>query len=743
MPQVKRRHFLQMAGATLATLGLNTWDIQRAGDRYAHVLAQETPRKLALLVGINAYSQSPLNGCVMDVELQRELLIHRYGFQPQDILTVLDAQATRTGILTAFEEHLIKQAKPGDVVVFHFSGHGDRVLDPDSGFADRLNSTMVPVDRTESVTGGQVAINDIMGASLYLLMSAVQTENLTVVLDSCHSGGGKRGNLTVRAYGGTRTGVTPRPNAQERDYQQQWLARLNRTAAEFRQGRQTAVAKGAVIASARRDQLAADMAFHGFYAGAFTYYLTQYLWQATGNEGLNAVMARVTQGTSRLSSIEQIPEFEVQTSPNLPFYFLQPQILPAEAVVTQSQGDDQVELWLGGISPNALHGFNPGALFNAIDATGQPQGEVQLTSREGLRGVGTVLSSTRALTPQAGMLLQEKLRVIPVEVALRIGLDDSLQTEQQAARQALQAIPRVEALSLGQGAVDYILGRVTPTLQQTMQIPQGTPAPALNSVGLYGQGLDLLPGSFGPAVEPIADAIARLQPRFRGLLAIKLLKTTLNFSSSQLNVSANLILPDQNQMIAASQFTPRSGSQGSAPTVPRSRVSATGIVQLPVGTRFQLQLNNTSPRDLHALAFVINTQGDLSLLFPYVWDVPEDQTLIPKGESIMVPLRVVEPLGTAELLVIMRPDPLNEVLKTLRVLANQNNMTRGFLNISQDPLEPMASLFEDFDRGSRGPGGITSTANPNYRWVEPDTTHRAVDMANIAALSIVFEAIAS
>ncbi|MFB2876078.1 caspase family protein [Floridanema aerugineum] len=126
MPSIKRRQFLQFTGSLLATLGINQLEIQQKGIRYARVLAENTPRKLALLVGINQYPNSQrfnsLKGCVTDVDLQRELLIHRFGFNPKDILILTDAQATREGILTAFENHLIAQAKPGDVVVFHYSG---------------------------------------------------------------------------------------------------------------------------------------------------------------------------------------------------------------------------------------------------------------------------------------------------------------------------------------------------------------------------------------------------------------------------------------------------------------------------------------------------------------------------------------------------------------------------------------------------------------------------------------------
>lgn len=94
-----RRHFLQTAGATLAALGWSQWDVMQRSDRYGRLLAQSTPRKLALLVGINAYPEDglfpPLNGCVNDVELQYQLLVHRYGFNPSDIVTLTDEQATR------------------------------------------------------------------------------------------------------------------------------------------------------------------------------------------------------------------------------------------------------------------------------------------------------------------------------------------------------------------------------------------------------------------------------------------------------------------------------------------------------------------------------------------------------------------------------------------------------------------------------------------------------------------------
>jgi Caspase domain len=126
-----RRTFLQQAGLALFTWGATEVGFSSAVKNYQQTLAQPTNRKLALLVGINRYPHHDyLAGCLTDVELQQELLIHRFGFNPDDILILSDRQATRENIETAFVEHLSAQAKPDDVVVFHFSGYGGQIKMP-------------------------------------------------------------------------------------------------------------------------------------------------------------------------------------------------------------------------------------------------------------------------------------------------------------------------------------------------------------------------------------------------------------------------------------------------------------------------------------------------------------------------------------------------------------------------------------------------------------------------------------
>ncbi len=99
-------------------------------------------QKLALLIGINDYEKvSDLDGCVNDVENMKTLLRDKFGFAEENIKILVNEYATRKAILETFQEHLIARAKQGDLVVFHFSGHGSQMKDAAVAFQyQRLTS---------------------------------------------------------------------------------------------------------------------------------------------------------------------------------------------------------------------------------------------------------------------------------------------------------------------------------------------------------------------------------------------------------------------------------------------------------------------------------------------------------------------------------------------------------------------------------------------------------------------------
>ncbi|MEC4879832.1 MAG: caspase family protein [Scytonema sp. PMC 1070.18] len=762
MSQIKRRHFLQFAGSTLATMGLSQLDIMQQGDKYAKVLAQKTSRKLALLVGINEYQNDPLRGCVNDVLLQKELLTHRFGFNPNDIRILTDAQATRQNILTTFEEHLINQAKPGDVVVFHFSGHGSRVVDPDKDTPDGLNSTLVPIDSglpQEYPSKGGI-VQDIMGHTLFLLMYALKTDNVTVVLDSCHSGGAKRGNFVVRSAllqavpglsrdGGEKLQASPN----EMEYQRQWLKRLNLSQQQFINLRRQGVAKGVVIASAKSDQFAVDTSFNDFSAGAFTYLFTQYLWQQPINESVKRILVDVSRSTqifSRQKGYFQNPELEsnIKQNSNPPIYFAPFSTSYGEAVVTQTQGD-RVQLWLGGVDSQSLEAFNKDtASFSIVDANGRETGLIKLESRKGLIGQGKLVNAARGNAQlKPGTLLQERIKGIPSDLTLKIGIDDSFDANTTTqVQQALQSIKRVSPLPLRQQEVQYIFGRMTEARYQELQKLKTSNLPAPGSFGLFLPTLDqIVPNSFGNANETIVAAAQRLQPKFKSLLATRIVKQMLgNTNTSQVKVTASMNIAGSKQIISET-LTVRgmAKKQGASSTTSAKPINITdgSIPKLSIGTQVVFQIENKESAPLYISILVIDATGEMAIIFPNDWSASEDSALLTANDKRIIPgqddgftLTIGEPLGITEALIVASTTPLRTSLKALKEIAKRGNTTRGPLATNNDEFLDVADkLLEDLDAGTRG--GI------NVEGIQLPAGVRGVDTKKLAAMAITFEVV--
>jgi hypothetical protein len=213
--------------------------------------AQPGPRR-ALLIGINDYTASRLgaknpgaipprdwpnlNGAVNDVRTLQEMLQLVYGFQPADIVTLLDQRATRAAILQAIEQQLVKPAAKGDVLFLYFAGHGSQVRNSLSDEPDQLDESLVPAD-------SRAGARDIRDKELRALFNRIldRGARLTVILDNCHSGSGARGLATGAHPRGIRrdprdvadaTKAGPRPEdrgalviAAAQDYDAAWETR--------------------------------------------------------------------------------------------------------------------------------------------------------------------------------------------------------------------------------------------------------------------------------------------------------------------------------------------------------------------------------------------------------------------------------------------------------------------------------------------------------------------------------------
>lgn len=155
--------------------------------------AAATNAKLALLVGVDDYKSPTVNdlrGCVNDIRDIESLLTTTFEFDAAGIRSLPNDKATRAAILGAFREHLIDKARPGDVALFYYSGHGSRMRDASGDeTGDGMDETIVPHDSRQ----GNVfdITDDELNALVRQLLA--KTDNVTVILDSCHSGSGARG----------------------------------------------------------------------------------------------------------------------------------------------------------------------------------------------------------------------------------------------------------------------------------------------------------------------------------------------------------------------------------------------------------------------------------------------------------------------------------------------------------------------------------------------------------------------
>ena len=176
-----------------------------AGPGWGVLEAQEPGRKLALIIAIAKYPRSSgyaRLGSDNDVPLIRAALL-RQGFDSSLIRVLADSQATRLGILSALDD-LVARARPGDVIVIHYSGHGHQITDDNGDELDGLDEVLVPFDARLDVDPltykGEYHIrDDELEPRLAALRAKVSPGgNIVMFIDACHSGSATRSAMPVR-----------------------------------------------------------------------------------------------------------------------------------------------------------------------------------------------------------------------------------------------------------------------------------------------------------------------------------------------------------------------------------------------------------------------------------------------------------------------------------------------------------------------------------------------------------------
>ena len=382
----------------------------------------------ALLIGINTYqpagttAQHPagciygrcelgtfqnLDGSVNDAQAMADLLTSpKFGFpatnvvlltnpappQPRPGIKVLSAdQTTHDGILAAMQKYLVDIPQKGDTVVFYDASHGSlRVNSKGNKLTVLVNGQYVHADSTLVPSDAYKGGYDVRDREMTRIFNAALDKgvHLTVIFDSCHSGGISRGIGPV--YRERALAFDPRDIDQAPDTQ----ANGQPVTAPTERSQNPAL----VFSAAQQDQTAKEMPAGDKTSephGAFTAALLQALQALPADAPASLVYERVKAVLEGSSVPNQEPDLDASAARRQ-----QPLFGGAAASSSKvrtaalgTEDDGSVSLDIGKAS-----GVGVGTEFTAMTANGPGQKVVlRITSLDGIaRSTAEVVSPAGA-----------------------------------------------------------------------------------------------------------------------------------------------------------------------------------------------------------------------------------------------------------------------------------------------------------------------------------------------------------
>ncbi len=732
----------------LSIMGAKSWAMPLAEPDY-QALAQPSARKLALLVGINQYPRiAPLGGCVTDVELQRELLIHRFGFNPSDILALTDQQATRENIENAFMEHLCQQAREGDVVVFHFSGYGSCVVSTAEN--SPLQNSLVPVD---GIGLTQPTGNYLLEETLFLLLRSLKTHQVTTILDTSYidTGTAIPSHLRIRSCPEISA---EQISADELAFQEKLTQKFGISRSQIKNFQMP----GIVLQASAPTQTATEAPWGGFSAGLFTYALTQNLWQSTDKTTIQMTLNRAAVVVEQLAGKEQQPQLSGEKSQekSLLGYNLNPDTTTGADgfVIAVEDSGKTAQLWLAGLPTRVLPYYGVNSLLTllvspATDANSKPL-QLQIRTRDGLTARARIIGADTLETAklQVGQLVQESVRVLPRHLGLTVALDSRLdRIERVDATSAFASVGCVSSVvTTGEQPADYVFGKgqgksqkeEAPNIDPTVT---PTSKPIETGYGLFLLGGEPIFNTIGEASEAVKSAVNRLTYKLRTLLAVKLWRLSVNDTSSSLGVMATLEMISPQEQVLMQRKTLRSPfiTQGAINQQPEQP----GIPTLPIGSRIQFRVQNYSSSPVYFILLGIDSSSGALAFYPLV-SAPESDTsevksllkdtIIAPGETLTIPRPAASyewfiqgVSGLAEVFVICSRAPFTQTIAALAAMSLKGERER--IGDLFNPLDVAQAVLQDLHQASGIVPEIIGTSSDIY----------ALDVNAWATLSFVYQ----
>lgn len=160
---------------------------------------------IALLAGINEYPFKPLRGCINDVNSVEKFLIDFYEPEHLKIKKLLNANATRQGLIDAFQ--WFEQAQDGDHCLFYYSGHGSYMTAAQEFWTETDGNLETLVCYDSRLQNGRDLTNKELGFLIWQYTHKKKI-NFVVITDSCHSGSVTRDMFDEKVWLSDRTAPT-------------------------------------------------------------------------------------------------------------------------------------------------------------------------------------------------------------------------------------------------------------------------------------------------------------------------------------------------------------------------------------------------------------------------------------------------------------------------------------------------------------------------------------------------------
>ena len=662
---MKRREFLSATGVILGGLGLSQFQLLG----WPQALADTARRKRALLIGINQYPSAVvggdgqvLHGCVTDVELQRQLLIHRFGFSPDDVVTLIDSQATQAAILEALYQ-LAYTSAANDCVVVHFSGYGAQVM-----VQGKPVKTWVPVDGTLP-TAASPTSKDVPVPWVKQILSKLKTKQVFTIVDAGYS---QPGQSLSSGYYCRNRGIVPTVEEIEL---LNVSAEVAAEVAKVQSSSEPAFFPGDLLLASRDGQPVIERQWNNFGAGLFTYALTRYLWSAQLPTRLSGAMRGAQELILPLAP-NQTPYWTTQTADEHTLYGEETNLPSLDAVVTAVEGRS-VSLWLGGLPADVVQ---YGERFGLASAADDDSTVILARSQSGLMGR---LKLPEGEKWSVGQPLYEVVRVLPKALPLIVSIDSDLERiERVDATSALAALSFVDSTEDTRPA-DCMLGKVPADATDS----GASKATAKQIYGLFTPTYDLIAGSLAKQDEAVKMAVSRVTPKLKTMLAMKMLRLSENQASSHLSVRLNLLTAGgETDKLVLQRETRRAAGQSAKSRLADAVSRQNYPVELSKGAQVRYQALNFGDVPVYSVLLGFDAHDRMMAFFPssagepYTLETLQAALTLAPGTANLMPKQntwvVDDSAGRVETYLVCSSRPLTNCWQQLLSLANTTSNQR-------------------------------------------------------------------